>query len=212
MSAGDQRGASVRQRARHRFGHRALLGWRRRCRHQQRGLVDRGETRRRRHHLVDIPELREERRPVKREDPPNLIRERVPGILAQDLADQCLVDRIDAVVRSHLAEAITDCLRPRQRSGRQAERVTLRQGRAPAPGRNSAARGRSPPLRRKLLDSDSSSSRLVSPIVWAQVRARPSIEAVMSIPMASPDAPVICAAISRSVPAPQPRSSTISPG
>ena len=46
----------------------------------------------------------------------------------------------------------------------------------------------------------------------ALARARSSIAAVMSTPIARPSGPVICAAISRSVPAPQPRSSTTCPG
>ncbi len=60
--------------------------------------------------------------------------------------------------------------------------------------------------------SDSWSSTLVSPVAWALARARSSIDAVMSTPIARPDGPVIWAAMSRSVPAPHPRSSTISPG
>jgi hypothetical protein len=59
--------------------------------------------------------------------------------------------------------------------------------------------------------SDSCSSTLASPISRALEPARSSIADVMSTPMTRPSGPTICAAISRSVPAPQPRSSTTEP-
>ena len=60
--------------------------------------------------------------------------------------------------------------------------------------------------------SASCSSMLARPMAPPLSRARASIAGVMSTPMTRPDGPVICAAMSRSVPAPQPRSSTTAPG
>jgi hypothetical protein len=61
------------ERVRHRLGHFALLRRGLGCRHQQRGLVDRCERGGVGHHFVDVPEFREERRAVLRENPPNLV-------------------------------------------------------------------------------------------------------------------------------------------
>ncbi len=60
--------------------------------------------------------------------------------------------------------------------------------------------------------SDSCSSTFARPMAAALSRARCNIAAVMSTPMTRPAWPAICAATSRSVPAPHPRSTTVSPG
>jgi hypothetical protein len=60
--------------------------------------------------------------------------------------------------------------------------------------------------------SPSTNSTFVLLIVSALARALASICGVMSMPVTCPAEPTICAAISESVPAPEPRSSTRSPG
>ena len=64
--------------------------------------------------------------------PPNLIRTRLPGALVQDLADQRLVDRVDAVLRSHLgrrspiALVHSNAAGPRGRSAAPSSRTSAR--------------------------------------------------------------------------------------
>jgi hypothetical protein len=74
---------------------------------QQRGLVDRAERGSVGHRFIDVFELCKDGRAILRQNPLSLIRKRVPRALAQDLADQRLMNRVDAVFRSHAAEAAT---------------------------------------------------------------------------------------------------------
>ena len=99
-----------------------------------------------RHWLIDVVKLREQRGSVLRQDPLYLSRERVPDALTHDLVDQCLVNGVDAVLGSYVAQSPIQALRPLQPRGREAEGVTLEQDQRPHADRDSEARGRPPPL------------------------------------------------------------------
>ena len=81
--------------------------------------------------MIDVVKLREQRGSVLRQDPLYLSRERVPDALAHDLVDQCLVNGVDAVLGSHVAQSPIQALRPLQPRGREAEGVTLEQDQRP---------------------------------------------------------------------------------
>ena len=134
MATADQRGARVGEDGCHRRGRLTELGPRTGCRHQQRGLLDGGE---RGGVGLQPPlalQLGQDRRAVLGQDPPKLLRERVPRTVPEHFADERLGNHVDTRLRCHLAQAVGQRIHPFGCRGREfARRIALEHDQRPHP-------------------------------------------------------------------------------